>query len=116
MKTKAPAPTTTQRAFKEQLTLIPEPEFSPIWPSHTTIAGRVLNELLQGEWLDHQDLIAGCSSWRLSAYVKTLKYMGWPVESFPKPAPSEQCPGRSIAVYALPPAVIEKVQSLRGAA
>ena len=113
---KAPAPTKTQGAFREQLSFLPKPVFSPKWPSHTTIAGRGLNELLQGEWLDHQNLIDGVSSWRLSAYVKTLKYMGWPIETFPKHSPSKQCPGRSIAIYALPPAVIAQVQEMRGAA
>lgn len=103
-------------AFKEQLTLIPEPPFSPVWPSHTTIAGRVLAELLRGEWLDHKDVIEGCSSWRLAAYVKDLKNKGWPIESFDKLAPFDNCPSRSIAIYALPPAIIEQVQSVRGAA
>ncbi len=113
---KSPAPTKVQRDYSEQLSLLPTPPFSPIWPSHTTIAGRVLSELLLGEWLDHQDLIEGVSSWRLAAYVKSLKYMGWPIESFPKPAPFPNCPGRSIAIYAMPPDVIAQVQEMRGAA
>lgn len=113
---KAPRPTKVQGAFSQQLSFLPTPVFSPKWPSNTTIAGRVLNELLHGEWLDHQDLIDGVSSWRLAAYVKSLKYMGWPIESFPKPAPFPNCPGRCIAIYALPPAVIEQVLEMRGAA
>lgn len=103
-------------AFEEQLTLIPKPTFSLIWPKHTTIAGRVLAELLRGEWLDHQDLITGCASWRLAAYVDKLKKQGWPIQAIEKPSPSAQCPNRYIAMYALPPDVIEYVHGLRGAA
>lgn len=100
----------------QQLSFLPTIPFSPIWPRHTTIAGRVLAELLRGEWLDHEDVIEGCSSWRLAAYVRDLKNKGWPIESFDKSAPFANCPSRSIAVYAMPPAVIEQVLSLRGAA
>jgi len=113
---KAAQPSPVPAACSEQLSLLPTPEFSPKWPSHATIAGRVLNELLHGEWLDHQDLIEGASSWRLAAYVKSLKYMGWPIESFPKHVPSKHCPSRCISIYALPPAVIAQVQEMRGAA
>ena len=113
---KAPTPSTAIGAFKEQIPLIPEIAFSPIWPSHTTIAGRVLAEFLRGEWLDHEDVITGCRSWRLAAYVKELKDKGWPVQSFEKPQPWPTCHSRAIAVYGLPPAIIEQVQSLRGAA
>jgi hypothetical protein len=113
---KAPTPSTASGAFKEQIPLIPELGFSPIWPSHTTIAGRVLAEFLRGEWLDHEDVITGCRSWRLAAYVKELKNKGWPVQSFEKPQPWPTCHSRAIAVYGLPPAIIEQVQSLRGAA
>ena len=101
--------------YGEQLSFLPIPEFSPKWPRHTTIAGRVLNELLHGEVLDHRDLIEGCSSWRLAAYVDKLKNMGWPIQSFDKAIPSSCGPSRCIALYALPPAVIAQVQSLRGA-
>jgi hypothetical protein len=111
-----PAPTKTQGPFGEQLSLIPEPAFSPIWPNPATIAGRVLMLLLRGEWLDHRDVIAGCSSWRLSAYIKDLKNKGWPIVSLDKPEPFENCPSRIIAIYVMPPAIIEQVQSLRGAA
>lgn len=113
---KTPAPTKANGVYGEQLSFLPTLKFSPKWPSHTTIAGRVLNELLHGEWLDHQDQIDGASSWRLAAYVKDLKNMGWPIEAFPKPAPFPNCPVRSIATYAMPPEVIAQVQEVRGAA
>ena len=113
---KAPSQTNATGAHGEQLSFLPTPKFSPKWPSHTTIAGIVLGELLQGSFLDHQDLIDGVSSWRLAAYINKLKNDGWPIQAMEKPAPSEQCPSRCIALYALPPAVITKVQEMRGAA
>jgi len=116
MNEKAPAPTKVQRAHGEQLSFLPIPAFSPKWPRHTTIAGIVLGELLQGSFLDHQDLINGVSSWRLAVYINRLKKWGWPIEAIDKPAPTEQCPSRCIALYALPPAVIAQVQEMRGAA
>lgn len=113
---KAALPSQVTAAYGEQLSFLPTPEFSPKWPKHTTIAGMVLGELLQGSFLDHQDLINGVSSWRLAAYVNKLKNDGWPIQALEKAAPSEQCPNRCIALYALPPGVIAKVQEMRGAA
>jgi hypothetical protein len=113
---KAPTHDQAHGAYGEQLSFLPTPEFSPKWPKHTTVAGIVLGELLQGSFLDHQDLIDGVSSWRLAAYINKLKNDGWPIQALEKPAPSEQCPNRCIASYALPPAVIAKVQEMRGAA
>lgn len=100
----------------EQLSFLPPLPFSPKWPRHTTIAGIVLSELLRGEFLDHEDLIDGVSSWRLAAYINRLKNWGWPIQAIEKPAPTEQCPSRCISLYALPPAVIAQVQEMRGAA
>lgn len=113
---KATQPSKVKVAFGEQLSFLPTPPFCPSWPSPTTVTGRVLAEFLRGEFLDHTDLIEGCSSWRLAAYVDKLKKMGWPVVAFEKAAPSCSCPSRSIALYALPPEIITQAQSLRGVA
>ena len=113
---KAPKPSKVKGAYSVQLSFLPTPPFCPKWPRPTTVAGRVLAELLRGEFLDHEDLIAGCSSWRMAAYSFELKRMGWPVVTFDKPAPSAGCPTRTIALYGLPPEIIAQAQSLRGAA
>lgn len=113
---KTPQPFKANGVHGEQLSFLPPLPFCPSWPSPTTVAGRVLAELLRGEFLDHTDLIEGCSSWRLAAYVDKLKKMGWPVVAFDKAAPSCGCPSRSIALYALPPEIITQAQSLRGVA
>ena len=113
---KAPTHDQAHGAYGEQISFLPTAEFSPKWPKHTTFAGIVLGELLRGSFLDHQDLISGVSSSRLAACINKLKNNGWPIQSMQKPAPSEQCPTRCIALYALPPAVIAKVQEMRGEA
>jgi hypothetical protein len=113
---KAPSQTNATGAYGEQLSLLPLPAFSPIWPSSTTIAGRVLAVVLPGVWLDHHDVIAGYRAWRLVAYVQSLKYMDWPIESFDQARPWANCKGRKIAVYGWSPSVISQVQSLRGVA
>lgn len=113
---KTPTQTNANGVHGEQLSFLPTPELSVKWPRHTTIAGMVLSELLQGSFLDHQDLINGVSSWRLAVYINRLKNWGWPIQAIDKPAPTEQCPSRCISLYALPPAVIAQVQEMRGAA
>lgn len=100
----------------QQLSFLPPQPFCPEWPRPATVAGRVLAELLRGERLDHADVIEGCSSWRLAAYIDKLKKMGWPVQTFEKSAPSSTCPSRCIAIYSFTPETIALTQSLRGAA
>ena len=111
---RTPAPCTANGVQGEQLSFLPTPPFSPIWPSHKTIAGRVLAELLRGEWLNHEDVISGCHSWRLAAYIKDLKYKGWPIQAIEIPSPWPTCRTRAIACYGLPPAVIDLVKGMRG--
>lgn len=113
---KAPSQINATRAYGEQLALLPLSAFSPIWPSSTIIAGRVMAEFVRGVWLDHQNAIAGDRPERLAAYVQSLTYMGWPIESFDKAWPWANCKERKIAVYGWSPSVISQVQSLRGAA
>ncbi len=112
---KAPTHANASGAYGEQLSFLPTPALSVKWPKETTVAGLVLSELLEGSFLDHQDLIDGVSSWRLAAYINQLRNDGWPVETIERPAPSEGCPSRCIALYALPPAVIAQALEMRGA-
>jgi hypothetical protein len=86
----------------EQLPLMPELEPLPLAPKPGTHPHRVLRMLAQGRSLDHRDYIAETDSWRLAAYVETLKNkLGWPVLVSETAAPCEAAPNRYIAVYSL---------------
>lgn len=86
----------------EQLPLMPELEPQPQAPKPGTHAHRVLRMLAQGRSLDHREYIAATDSWRLAAYIGTLKNeLGWPVLVAEIPAPCEAAPNRHIAVYTL---------------
>jgi hypothetical protein len=86
----------------EQLPLLPELERLPQAPKPGTHPHRVLRLLAQGRALTHPDYIEATDSWRLAAYVGTLKKrLGWPVLVAEIPAPCEAAPNRHIAVYSL---------------
>ena len=86
----------------EQLPLLPELEAMPQAPKPGTHPHRVLRLLAQGSALDHRDYIALTDSWRLAAYVETLrKKLGWPILASNVAAPCEASPNRTIAVYKL---------------
>ena len=86
----------------EQLPLLPELEPMPQAPKRGTHPYRVLRMLAQGRALTHPDYIEAADSWRLAAYIGTLKKkLGWPVLVAEIPAPCEAAPNRHIAVYSL---------------
>ena len=86
----------------EQLPLLPELEPLPQAPKPGTHPHRVLRMLAQGRSLTHPDYIAATDSWRLAAYIGTLKKkLGWPVLVSEIPAPCEAAPNRYIAAYSL---------------
>jgi hypothetical protein len=86
----------------EQLPLMPELEPLPQAPKPGTHPHRILRMLAQGRSLDHRDYIAATDSWRLAAYIETLKNkLGWPVVVSEIAAPCEASPNRHIAVYSL---------------
>jgi hypothetical protein len=88
----------------EQLPLLPELEVLPQAPKPGTHPHRVLRLLAQGRSLDHRQYIAATDSWRLAAYIGTLKKkLGWPVLVSEVAAPCEAAPNRYIASYSLAP-------------
>jgi hypothetical protein len=89
-------------ASGEQLTFLDSPPFCPTWPKRNTLADRALKLFLDGRAFDHPDFIGVCGSWRLAAVVFQLRTLGWPVETIEIPSPSDECPGRTIALYKLP--------------
>ena len=99
---KAPHNLPAAGALGEQLTFIDPPPFCPTWPKRNSLADRALKMLLDGKVFDHPDFIGACGSWRLAAVVFQLRTLGWPVDTLEIPSPSEEHPGRTIALYKLP--------------
>jgi len=95
----------------EQFELLPPPDFRPSWPASHTLSAEALDRLLNGERLTQPSF--GTSRWRLAAYIKELKYLGWPVKAAPVHHPGRE---RPIAQYWLTGDIIMKARSLRGAA
>lgn len=108
--TSARKPSTGAGAGAKQLSLLPEPPFSPQWPNLSTLPWQALERLLSGEKLTQPSF--GLTRWRLSAYVKELAYMGWPIERADVPNPHGQHPIRQ---YWLTPETIFAALQLRGA-
>ena len=46
--------------------------------------------------------MARLGSWRLAAVVFQLRALGWPLDTIEVPSPSDEHPGRTIALYKLP--------------
>jgi hypothetical protein len=90
----------------KQLSLLPEPPFSPQWPNPSTLARQVLDILLNGEPLTQ--ITFGFHSWRLSAHIKELGYLGWPIDRDDVTAPNRK---RPISKYWLDAEIIAKVRT-----
>ena len=99
---KAPHNSPAAGALGEQLSFIDPPPFCPAWPKRNSLADRALKMFLDGRVFDHPDFLEGCGSWRLAAVVFQLRALGWPIDTLEIPAPSEEHPGRTIALYKLP--------------
>lgn len=113
---KAPVPTKTPGAEGEQLSFLPPPPFCPAWPRPGTNAEAALDLLMRGQMLDHLDFIEARGCWRLAAHIAVLKDMGWPIERIDVPSPTDDDPGRVIALYHLPGKYVALAQELKGGA
>lgn len=51
------------------------------YPSYSTVFGRVLGQLLDGETLTHHDCLRRMKSNRLAHHIFALKEFGWPIQS-----------------------------------
>ncbi|WP_052321508.1 hypothetical protein [Ralstonia sp. A12] len=83
-------------------------EIEATWPSTNSLPAEVLERLLNGERLTQPKF--GTSRWRLAAYIRRLKFLGWPVS-----ATRVHYPGckRPIAQYWLTHDFIVEVRALR---
>ena len=91
----------------KQLSLLPEPPFSPQWPNPSTLARQVLDKLLHGEHLTQ--ISYGFDSWRLSAHIKELGYLGWQIDRDDVKAANRE---RPISEYWLDADIIAKVRAI----
>jgi hypothetical protein len=67
----------------KQMSLLPEPDFNPSWPSKHSLTGQALALLLAGKTLTVIEFNEMCDSMRLPAYVeKLIKKFGWPIKSW----------------------------------
>ena len=98
---------TLEHSNGEQLSFLPPPEFNPKFPSRDTLPGKTLTRLLAGERLTQPSF--GLHCWRLSAYIKALRYLDWPIEACDVPCPAGFGAGRPIREYWLPAKVIQSV-------
>lgn len=115
-KSQAPAPSTVTGACGEQMSFLPPPPFSPIWPTKGTLADRALGFFMDGARLNHPEFEARTQSWRLGAVVFQLRTLGWPVETVEIPAPTAENPHRIIARYHLAPQHVAQALAQLGAA
>jgi hypothetical protein len=83
----------------QQLSFLPTPEFSPIWPPSGSAAEQALNDLLAGD-VTQLDWLGDRKGWRLSAAVKQLDYLGWQPYSIMVQVAAWP---NQIAQYSLPP-------------
>ena len=95
----------------EQFELLPHPPFNPIWPNEGTLAAKVNKQLLTGARINQFSF--GTQFWRLAAYVRTLKELGWPVRSSPIHHPNKANP---IAEYFYTPDTIAAAKAIGGGA
>jgi len=92
-----------------QLSFLPVPPFSAEFPSASTLPFEVLERLLKGERLTQPSF--SLTRWRLSAYIKSLEYMGWTIERCDVPNPHGAHPIRE---YWLSAETIRAAKELRG--
>jgi len=93
----------------KQFSLLPEAAFSAEWPSASTLPAEVLNRMLSGEKLTQPSF--GLTTWRLSAYIKELEYMGWTIPRDDVPNPYGK---RPIKEYWLDTETIQAARMMRG--
>jgi len=95
-----------------QLSFFAPPAINPKFPRHDTLPGKTLTRLLAGECLTQPTF--GLHVWRLAAYIKTLRNLGWPIESKDVRGPAGFGGGGPIREYWLPATVIHAVMDAVG--
>ncbi len=82
-----------------QLSLLPDEAERPKLPAGTGLVRTALDMLLSGQPIDQPLFLKQTGSWRLSAYIRELRALGWPIHSLDVPAPTDANLRRFIARY-----------------
>ncbi|MFM0662975.1 hypothetical protein [Paraburkholderia sediminicola] len=91
-----------------QTPMFDPPKFSAAWPTTGTFADALLARLLRGQRIAQTDFE---QSWRLTAYVRDLKALGWPIQSEQIKGPEGR---RSISRYFLSRTTIAAACAMQG--
>jgi hypothetical protein len=103
-------------AGSKQKSLLPEPDYNPIWPMKGTYLDIALSLMLRGKEITSIDFEDVTESQRLSAYIEKLynKY-GWPVLREDVIVRFEKKPKkRSVRKYYLDKAFISTIKKISG--
>lgn len=84
----------------EQLSFLPTPAFSPIFPNLNSGARTALEALASAQSITQIDWLMAGHGWRLAAAIMDLNYLGWEIQSQRIHHPTRNKP---IAVYSLSP-------------
>ena len=95
----------------EQICLFEPPLFDPIYPSPSSLAGKAIALLLDLPSLTSPEFQEHTNSWRLAAYINSLRDEGWPIVSIEVAFAVD--PPRSIAKYVLPKWVKREINAQR---
>ncbi len=98
----------------EQGELFEPPPFSPVYPNPSSLEGRALSMLLAPLEIEHSDFEHATGSWRLGAYIETLRDKGWPIETLHISCPAPGRADRIIASYRMPAWVLREVGATHG--
>lgn len=96
----------------EQMSFLPPLDFNPTYPNPSTLPSIALARMQKGERLTQPSF--GLKHWRLAAYIKELKYLGWPIESMDVPCPAGFGAGNPIREYWLPQWVLAAISRKGG--
>lgn len=94
--------------------LFEPPPFSPTYPNPSSLEGRALSMLLAALEIEHSDFERETGSWRLGAYIETLRDKGWPIETQNIARPMPERSDRIIASYRMPAWVLREVGTTHG--
>lgn len=103
------------KTHHKQISLLPEFDFTPKFPSENTLAARALHLMLKGKKISHPDFESTTSSWRLAAHIHILKKLNWDIQTIEVNHCAAYKPkNRRICRYFLRKEFIRKLKGISG--